>query len=168
MHSRDDTDARTPVGDLLDRFKYGGDRSLRDTLGRALARVLAHESQFQGVYAAVHVPGSSRRGQPEPARDLACVVARALRVRCFPRLIARTRPVAPQKDITFWNHKQANVRGAFRVRRPDLVKGRRLLLVDDVYDSGATLEEGWRALAEAGAGEVVVAAITKTRYRRED
>ena len=43
-----------------------------------------------------------------------------------------------------------------------------MLIVDDVYDSGATLEEAWRVVKEAGAAEIVVGAVTKTRYQRGD
>jgi len=75
--------------------------------------------------------------------------------------------MAAQKDLTRWQEKRENVEGAFRVRRADLVRGKRVLLVDDVYDSGATLEECWRVLDEAGAADVAVATVTKTRYRRD-
>jgi predicted amidophosphoribosyltransferase len=66
------------------------------------------------------------------------------------------------------SEKRENVRGAFRARRPELVTGRWALIVDDVYDSGATLEETWRAVREAGAAEIAVAAVTRTRFQRGD
>jgi predicted amidophosphoribosyltransferase len=115
----------------------------------------------------LHVP-SARRSSFEPACELALAAARTLRVRCLPHFLARTRIVRPQKDLTSVSEKKKNVRGAFRARRPELVRGRRVLIVDDVYDSGATLEEAWRAVREAGAVEIAVAAVTKTRYQRGD
>ena len=54
-----------------------------------------------------------------------------------------------------------NIRGAFRVRRPERVEGKRLLLVDDVYTTGATMNECARVLKSAGA--VSVTAFTLTR-----
>jgi len=167
MHSQDSNDgALTTAGDTLDRFKYRGQRSLVRVIASAMAQAMRGMPEYRGVQTVVHVPSVPRRASVEPALDLAKALSKGLRVPCLPRFIARTRAVKPQKDITSWAEKQDNVRGAFRVRRPEFVRGRQVLLVDDVYDSGATLEEAYRALKEAGAAEVVVATVTKTRYRR--
>jgi predicted amidophosphoribosyltransferase len=48
------------------------------------------------------------------------------------------------------------VRGAFRVARPDAVRGRAVVLVDDVHTSGATTEACTAALLKAGAASVAV------------
>jgi len=170
MHSADDEAegvTRSEVGALLSRFKYGGERRLAGVLGRGVAEAVRSQEEGARLDLVTHVPCARGRARFEPACELAVVVARALRVRCLPRLIARTRKIARQKDLTRWEEKRRNVEGAFRVRRADLVRGRKVLLVDDVYDSGATLEEAWRALTDAGAREVTVIAVTKTRYRRD-
>ena len=169
MHSADDqaeAGARTEVGALLSRFKYGGERRLAAVLGRVLAEAVRRWHGCGELDLVVHVP-SARRRNYETACELARVAAKALRIRCLPRVIARTREMAAQKDLWRWEDKRRNVEGAFRVRRADLVRGKKVLLVDDVYDSGATLEECWRVLSEAGAGEVAVITVTKTRYRRD-
>ena len=56
--------------------------------------------------------------------------------------------------------KRRNVAGAFAVRGP--VRGRRVLVVDDLYDSGATLEEVTRVLQQAGVQAVLVVTLTRT------
>jgi predicted amidophosphoribosyltransferase len=48
----------------------------------------------------------------------------------------------------------ANVRGAFRVARPERIRGRSVVLVDDVFTTGSTLGECARVLREAGAADV--------------
>ena len=53
--------------------------------------------------------------------------------------------------------RRANVRDAFRLRRPDLIAGRHVLLVDDILTTGATLSECARCLREGGAAAVGVA-----------
>jgi ComF family protein len=58
--------------------------------------------------------------------------------------------------------RAGNVRGAFRVRRPGSVAGCRLLVVDDVWTTGATLAECSRALREAGARRVAVFSLART------
>jgi predicted amidophosphoribosyltransferase len=54
-----------------------------------------------------------------------------------------------------------NVEGAFRVRRPEAVKGARVLLVDDVLTTGATCSEAAKVLKEAGAAAVAVAVVAR-------
>lgn len=54
-----------------------------------------------------------------------------------------------------------NVRGAFRVRRPDVVKDARVLLVDDVLTTGATCSEAAKMLKQAGAVAVTVAVVAR-------
>lgn len=166
MHSQagDGDLGQTRAGALLTRLKYEGERPLAAVLGRAIGELIAGDAECPPVEVVVHAP-TAGRGRFEPARELASAVARSLRVRCLPALIARARWIHPQKDLEDWDDKVQNVAGAFRVRRPDLVKGRSVLVVDDVYDSGATLGEACRALEEAGVSEIAVATVTRTRYR---
>lgn len=78
------------------------------------------------------------------------------------RVFAPARPHRAQKLLGV-GERAANLRGAFRVRR--VVAGHRILLVDDVVTSGATLREAARALRDAGA-EVVGAAVVASTPRR--
>jgi predicted amidophosphoribosyltransferase len=55
-----------------------------------------------------------------------------------------------------------NISGAFMVRRPELVKGLRLLIVDDVYTTGSTVNECARVLRRAGAADVNVLTLART------
>jgi len=54
-----------------------------------------------------------------------------------------------------------NVRGAFRVARPEAVRGARVMLVDDVLTTGATCSEAAKMLKQAGAAAVVVAVLAR-------
>jgi predicted amidophosphoribosyltransferase len=75
---------------------------------------------------------------------------------------AKTRATELQKALTNLAQKQANVRGAFCVAEANAVRGCHVLLLDDFYDSGATLAEATRVLLVAGAAEVYVLTVTKT------
>jgi predicted amidophosphoribosyltransferase len=164
MHAADaEGTERSRIGELLVDFKYAGHRQLARPLGEALAGALG--SRRPDVV--THTP-STRRGCSEPACELARATARALGVPCLSRFIAITRKLTAQKDLASLSEKKENMRGAFKVRRAELVRGGRVLIVDDVYDSGATLEEAWRAVSEAGASDIVVATVTKTRFQRAD
>lgn len=69
----------------------------------------------------------------------------------------------PQKDFTNFIQKAKNIEGVFEV--VDSVLARNLLVVDDVFDSGATLKEAGKMLKQAGAGILYAFCITRTRHR---
>ena len=57
--------------------------------------------------------------------------------------------------------RRANISGVYRVTDPELIRGKRILLIDDIVTSGATLSECARTLIQGGAAEVVCAAIAR-------
>jgi len=77
-----------------------------------------------------------------------------------PHLLRRTRRTRPQVELHA-DQRAANVRGAFAVSRPREVRGRRVLVVDDVVTTLSTVDECARALKEAGAAEVYVVAAAR-------
>jgi predicted amidophosphoribosyltransferase len=78
------------------------------------------------------------------------------------RVFAPARPHRSQKQLGA-GERDRNLRGTFRLRRS--VAGRRILLVDDVVTTGATLREAARVLREGGA-DVVGAAVVASTERR--
>jgi ComF family protein len=82
----------------------------------------------------------------------------------FPRagvetLLERVRPTRVQSRLRDPGERLANIRGAFRVSRPEAARGAAVLLVDDVITTGATVEECARVLKDAGARRVDVLAV---------
>ena len=76
------------------------------------------------------------------------------------KALVRSRETVSQAGLTRHQRRQ-NIRGAFRVRKPDLVRGRNILLVDDVFTTGATVSECARVLLRAGAQSVQVATVAR-------
>ncbi len=93
----------------------------------------------------------------EIARGLARHVNRPL----LTHGLRRTRNTPPQSRFGL-RERQANIKGAFAAD-PDLIRGRRLLLVDDVYTTGATLRECAGTLKRAGCEGVDVLVLARTR-----
>ncbi len=76
-------------------------------------------------------------------------------------ILERVRATPPQTGLKR-SERRRNIRGAFRVTAPEVVEDRRLLLVDDVFTTGATVEEAARVLRAAGAASVDVLTLART------
>src|SRR2546422_528917 len=77
-----------------------------------------------------------------------------------PDALGRATATAPQTDLSAAARRQ-NVRGAFVARRPELIVGRHVLLVDDILTTGATAGECARCLTRAGAAAVGVLTVAR-------
>jgi ComF family protein len=77
------------------------------------------------------------------------------------RVLGRIRATQPQTDLDAPERK-ANVEGVFVVRKPEAVRGRRVLVVDDVTTTGATLHACMSAVLDAGAASVEGLALLRT------
>ena len=77
--------------------------------------------------------------------------------------LIRTRHTAPQVGLNP-KERQDNVKGAFSVTDPARVKGKCLLLIDDLYTTGSTVKECARVLLKAGARRVEVLTVARVRH----
>jgi ATP-dependent DNA helicase RecQ len=75
-------------------------------------------------------------------------------------VLAKSRKTEEQKQFQTLAQKKSNVADAFRLQSS--IKGKRVLVLDDLFDSGATLEEITKLLKQAGADTVNVLTITRT------
>ena len=98
------------------------------------------------------------------ASTLAEIFAKRLGVRLAAKQIVRRRFTRPQSGLSP-AERLANVRGAFRVRRPARFAGKSVLLVDDIMTTAATTNEIARLLVKAGARTVGVLVIARTDDR---
>lgn len=142
-----------PVRNALHRLKYHRDIGLGESLSRCLAELLA-SSGWQ-VDTVVPVP-LSRQRQAErgynQAAFLALPLALARGLRYSPGSLAKIRDTASQVKLSL-EQRKVNTQGAFQAD-PRLVVGKRILLIDDVATSGATLDACAAALLEANALQV--------------
>lgn len=151
-----------PLREGIHAFKYGGSPQLAGPFGERMARAWQAGAAGWGVDLIAPVPlHASRqreRGYNQSER-LAEVAARILSVPLERGALSRRRATAQQAQLDR-EARHANVAGAF-VARPERVSGRRVLVIDDVYTTGATLRACAEALYAAGAADV--AALTLAR-----
>jgi len=104
--------------------------------------------------------GRLRKRGYDQARLLAQDTAKALGTDATATL-KKVKNTPAQSGIGGRDARQANISGAYRVLAPARVKGRRILLIDDIATTGATLSECARALQMAGAEEVLCATLAR-------
>ncbi len=149
----------TAMGNLAHRFKYRGERGLVGILAERLHAFIQDHPELARVDAILPVPASTPRPS-DPVRALAEALGQRLGVPVRADWLVKTRTTRPQKEMRTRAQKQANVKGAFAVRSS--VRGLRLLVLDDLYDSGETLKEVTRVLKQAEATAVMVLTPTRT------
>ena len=157
-----------PIAEALRRFKYDGRSDLGGPLGHLLRRA-ARDADLRAdvvVPVPLHPARLAERGYNQAAL-LSAAAARELRAPLAARALRRTRDTAQQARLDRARRLE-NVAGAFLVRAPADVRGRRVVLVDDVATTGATLEACGAALREAGATSVTALVVARAVLRPAD
>lgn len=138
---------------LIHDFKYRGFSFLARSLGREAATSLELTGFFDDIDLIVPVPlhftRRIKRGYNQ-AEMIACGVADVTGIPVSDALRA-VRPHGSQTKLS-GTSRAANVKGVFRVSRPEILTGKRILLVDDVFTTGATLLEAASEIASASPG----------------
>jgi ComF family protein len=151
--------------DLIHLFKYNGIRPAGTVLGGLLNQTVTSMALPDSVIV-IPVPLWSGK-RTTRGFNQAEAIARSFihfqsssSIQLDTSILVRTRETASQTGLTR-HQRRANVRGAFAVVKPVRVKGRTILIVDDVMTTGTTAGECARVLRRAGAKEVFVATIAR-------
>jgi len=156
--------------ELIHLLKYGGVRPAANVLGRMLAEAIATVEPEFGAdsVAVIPVPLHRTKLRQRGFNQAELIASSAMklgspgsRLRLCTGVLERKRDTASQIGLT-GHQRRENLRGAFGVAQPELVKGREVLVVDDVYTTGATVSECSKVLRRAGATKVWVATVART------
>jgi ComF family protein len=156
---------REPVArELIHVYKYEGVREIGPILAQYAVSYLRHFGlTLPQESILVPIPLHPRR-ERERGFNQATIIAESIGATLgLPVLAAirRVRRTAPQIGLDAPALRRANVARAFSITTPALIVGKRIILVDDVSTSGATLSEAARTLREAGAKTVSALVIAK-------
>lgn len=133
-------------------------------LGTALAERISQKGIAEKLDMIVPVPmlkANIRKRGYNQAELIGIEVSRILNVPIHNDIIRKSRKTADQKTLSK-AERMNNLKGAFTVTAPEFIKGKNILLVDDVCTTGSTLAELTKLLINNGAHEVHCAACCKT------
>ncbi|NUM55820.1 MAG: ComF family protein [Candidatus Hydrogenedentes bacterium] len=155
---------RSEVGELVYRLKYARDESVV----RPLADTAAAFVKFRRwpIDVIVPVPPSRKSREYQPLLLLADAVGQALSLPVLRNCIAKVKATPELKSISDYAERLELLVDAYRVSA-ERIENRTILLLDDLYRSGATLKAAAGALsASGGAQSIYVLTFTKTRVKR--
>jgi ComF family protein len=151
------------VREAIHAFKFHGKRAIAKPLGDLMALAGEKAGLAESTDCLVPVPLHPRR-EVERGFNQSSLLARRLGRKwqrpVIEGALRRARTTRPQTELEA-GERRKNVRGAFALRRLELIAGRRVLLIDDVLTTGATVSECARVLLEGGARSVGVLTLAR-------
>jgi len=147
-------------------YKYRGRIQLARPLGALLHLEFVRHFTGSGIDALIPVPLHRAKLRQRGFNQVLLMLDQwrkidpGFKVPIEPGLLVRTRKTEAQTGLGK-KERRENIRNAFSVRDPSRVKGRSVLLVDDVYTTGATLEECAGTLVRAGAEAVYILTLAR-------
>lgn len=153
------------VQHILHALKYKNQPELGVMLGRVYGNDLVQSGYAQEFDLIIPVPihNSRRRKRGYNQSDeFGKGLSEVLKIPCSDRFMVRKIKTETQTQKTKLNRWE-NVREVFQVIKREEISGRRILLVDDVVTTGATLEACGNALIAAGCSELSIACIASTQ-----
>lgn len=138
--------------DMLHKLKFEGERKFLQPLAEEAAFMArAYGGRKFDIVVSVPTDAQRRRGRGYDIPEAVFKNALAQHGAWQPDVLARIKPTTPQYGLTP-GERRSNVRGCFKVQGD--VRGKKILLVDDILTTGATLDEAAKTLKQAGAKSV--------------
>ena len=154
------------IRDILHKFKYNGKLSL----GRVLSHMMGenYPNDMEEVELIVTVPlhvSKLRKREFNQSVILASALTGKLGVALDPFVLIKLRETRPQFEISDEGERRKNVRGVFSLVNPAAIEKKSLLLVDDIFTTGSTVNECVRVLLQGGASRVQVLTLLRASQR---
>ena len=146
---------------IMYRYKYSNRRDYTEFLAREAERLYGAWVRQQGIELVVPIPLSKKRLRQRgynQAEIFAKRFAELCGLPCDSRIIRRTRNTAPQKQLSV-DERKNNLKNAFKTDR-NVVNLKRVLLVDDIYTTGSTIDAAALVLKQSGVKDVYYLCIS--------
>ena len=152
------------VRDSIRRYKFKGRQGYHKAYGKLVAQCV--HDHLAGKYDLITWVPLSEKRKRERGYDQAFLLASAAALELGDvavETLRKSRHTDAQSGLEGEAERRANVLGAYAAVDPELLAGKRVLLIDDVVTTGATFSECARVLRTMGAKDVVCAALARAR-----
>lgn len=154
---------RTEIGNIVYNAKYHkSETDAENLIDRFQNFILCHPSYLRSDLL-IPVP-PSKPGKSSLSSYLARSLCERLGIQNGQQYVEKVRETKPMKDLETSEEKFENIQGAFEVTDKSALSGKRVTLIDDIYHSGATLNEMASVLQQVGA---LVQGLVATKTRRD-
>lgn len=156
---------------LLQALKYKGAKEAAGILAslmilyfqKSKLENFLKEKQFVLLSLPLH-PAKKRRRGFNQSEILAQALVKRTKNFFLPletKALVKIKNNAPQMELKNFEARKENVKNCFLVAKPELIKGKNILLLDDVFTSGATMSEAVRVLKASGAKKIIGLVVAK-------
>ena len=148
---------------VISHFKFRGVSRLAKPLGTLLAEYRDPEFPFSEFDLLLSVPLHPQRLRERGFNQSLLLARRIAQIHSLPidaTALQRTRHTQPQTELS-GPERRKNIRQAFEVKKTGSIAGKRILLIDDVFTTGATVQECAKTLLKAGAKQVDVLTLAR-------
>ena len=151
---------------LIWQFKYeywlGVAEPLSELLSNYLKNINMNFKDFSIIYMPLHKKREFKRGFNQCA-ILANYIGKELKLEIIKNNLIRIKNTETQADLKDYKSREDNIKNSFSINNSESLKGKNILLIDDVYTSGATLNEATRVLKTGGVKKILALVVAKAR-----
>jgi competence protein ComFC len=162
-YKKKNTEEHTLLGEYLYRFKYHQDEKCGQVLASCLKQFMDNNLMEYDIDITTIVPMTLTGRMFKIMEYILTQPVVRLPGSFLPRLLVRRKITGQAKEIRGVRRKREVVRNLYKVNENFETKDKNILIFDDIYDSGATLNECARILKEGGANNVMAITLVKTR-----
>jgi len=143
--------------EAIHKFKYGYIKDLSQPLAILILTHLQNiEIELNKSFVIIPVPMTDkkkRRRGFNQSEEIAKIISDSTGIPLFTDVLIKTRNTLPQMELKR-KERIENIKNCFQIKKEELIKNRIILLIDDVYTTGSTMEECAKTLKGFGAKEV--------------
>lgn len=160
------------VRNLIHRLKYDSWSRLKSPVSVILKAYLKNlqfgisGNNFFKNYIVVPIPLHKNRERKRgfnQAELIGRIIAEEYKLPLENKILIRAKETKSQAELKDWTQRKENMDSAFKIPEPAVIKNKNIILVDDIYTSGATVNEAVRILKSAGVKKIVALVFAKTR-----
>ncbi len=157
---------RSELGELLYKLKYGQGKSVLSEIVEAAIYFISHKWGISKVLnCIIPIPPSNISRAFQPVSEIARGIGSRLGIPTYEKALTKIKETPELKDVYEYEKRLDFLKDAFTAD-PHLIKGKNVLLFDDLYRSGATLNVVSQVLYQEGkAGKIYVLVLTRTRSK---